>query len=172
MDRTPSLKTTRRRLLEYYSLLKSSHLTNSMLCGLALPDSLGTKAAVASRLYTIPVLVRDSMSVMIRLPLFLVPLIMHIPAYVLAWYGGKLVEDEEETQAQNKVGFGLLAVILTFSTVFFVLWRLMMYTVVGALISGGAVYLFGKYHREMIDGEYGMLLTCMGSDERKSILDR
>jgi len=143
-----------------------------MLCGLALPDSLGTKAAVASRLYTIPVLVRDSMSVMIRLPLFLVPLIMHIPAYVLAWYGGKLVEDEEETQAQNKVGFGLLAVILTFSTVFFVLWRLMMYTVVGALISGGTVYLFGKYHREMIDGEYGMLLTCKGSDERKSILDR
>lgn len=155
MDKTHKLKTVERRLLEYNSLLKSSHLTNSMLCKLALPESVEAKA-VASRLYTILILVRDLISMMVHLPLFIVPLMIHIPTYVLAWYGGKLAEDEEEVQGQNKVVLGLMASILTYSTVFFVLWRFMMYTAAGALLSGGMVYLFGKYHRKMIDGECGI----------------
>lgn len=111
-----------------------------------------------SRLYTILILLRDSISALIRLPFFLFPLIIHIPAYAMARYGAKLVENEEETQAQNKVAFGLIALIFTYSIAFFFLWGLFLYTPIGALGAGVTVYLFAMYHNQMIDGKW----RCIG----------
>lgn len=71
----------------------------------------------------------------------------------MARYGAKLVENEEETQAQNKVAFGLIALVFTYSTAFFFLWALLMYSPVGALISAATIYLFAIYHNQMIDGK-------------------
>ena len=69
-------------------------------------------------------------------------------------FGAKLVEDEEETQAQNKVAFGLISLLLIYSASFFFLWALFWYTPTGALLSAFLVYLFTVYHIKMIDSEF------------------
>lgn len=112
-----------------------------------------------SRLYTISILVRDSVSALLRLPFFLFPCIIHIPAYVMARFGANLVENEEETQAQNKVAFGSIGLIFTYTFAFFFLWALLLYTHTGALVAGAIVYLFAKYHNRMIDGKRCIELT-------------
>ena len=58
---------------------------------------------IPSRLRTVWVLVLDTIASLLRLPFFLLPLLVHIPAYLAGRMGARLVEDEEETQAQNKV---------------------------------------------------------------------
>ncbi|KAF9452363.1 glycerol-3-phosphate-acyltransferase [Macrolepiota fuliginosa MF-IS2] len=164
-DTTPNMKSVRRHLLEYYSLLQSSHLTNATLSSLQLPRSLDPKAPVTlpSRLYTMLILLRDSVSASMRLPFFLFPLVVHAPAYVMARYGAKLVENEEETQAQNKVAFGLIAVLFVYSTAFFFLWALLMYTPIGAVVSAVTVYLFAVYHNQVIDDNYESAKRCIAA---------
>ncbi|KAF5385969.1 hypothetical protein D9615_002530 [Tricholomella constricta] len=153
---TPNFNSAKRNLLEYYSLLQSSHLTNSVLSSLPLPRSLdpNTPAPVPSRLYTILILIRDTISALIRLPFFLFPLIVHSPVYFMGRLGAKLVKDEEETQAQNKVVFGLLSLLLIYPAAFFFLWALLWYTPIGALLAAATVYLFANYHNRMIDDNY------------------
>lgn len=149
----------KRQLLEYYSLLETSHLTNSVLSSLPLPRTLdpNTPAAVPGRLFAVLILLRDSISVLLRLPFFFFPLIMHMPAYIMGRYGGKLAADEE-TRAQSKVVFGLLSLLLTYSAAFTFLWSMFMYTPTGALIAAGTVYLFALYHIRVIDGKSFLLL--------------
>lgn len=95
---------------------------------------------------------------MVRLPLFLVPLLVHAPAYFVARLGAKLAEDEEETQAQNKVAFGLLFLMVMYTSLGFFVWSILRYSVVGALLAAGFVYLFAWYHNSLIDGEYYLSL--------------
>ena len=99
------LERVKQDLLSYYSLLESSKLTNSALSQLPLPRSLdpSVPAPLSLRISTLWVLVKDSVSCALRLPFFLLPLLAHLPAYVMGRFGASLVEDEEETQAQNKV---------------------------------------------------------------------
>jgi len=155
-DVTPNAKLAKRNLLGYYSLLQSSHLSNSVLTSLPLPRSLdpNTAATIPSRLYTLLILIRDSIAALIQLPFFLIPLVVHSPIYVMGRLGAKLVENEEETQAQNKVAFGLLSSLLIYPATFLFLWAMFWYTSVGALISAVLVYLFAVYHIKMIDSEY------------------
>ncbi|KAF8993678.1 glycerol-3-phosphate-acyltransferase [Cyathus striatus] len=155
-DITPGFKTLKRYLLSYYSLLQSAHLTNSVLSTLPLPRSLdpNTTAAVPGRVRAILVLLRDSISSLALLPFFFLPLLVHMPAYIMARFGARLVEEEEETQAQNKVAFGLISLIIIYSTAFFFLWSLFMYTPVGAMLAALTVYWFAVYHVKMIDANY------------------
>ncbi|PFH44974.1 hypothetical protein AMATHDRAFT_164245 [Amanita thiersii Skay4041] len=155
-EATPNTKTVRRHLLEYYSLLESSHLTNSVLSSLSLSSSLDphTPATLPSRLVTLFILIRDTVSAMSRLPFFLLPLLLHVPVYFMGRIGASLAEDEEETQAQNKVAFGLLSLLMIYPTIFLFLWALLYYTPLGALLAAFVVYLFATYHNKMIDGEY------------------
>jgi len=152
-------KSVKRYLLGYYSLLQSSHLSNSVLSSLPLPRSLdpNTFATVPSRLYTLLILFRDSVSVLVHLPFFLLPLIVHIPVYIMGRLGAKLVEDEEETQAQNKVAFGLLSLLLVYPATFFFLWALLWYTPIGAVVAAISVYLFAVHHNRMIDSKLSHL---------------
>ncbi|KAF8893430.1 hypothetical protein BD779DRAFT_1609793 [Infundibulicybe gibba] len=153
-DATTNFTSARRHLLEYYSLLQSTHLTNSVLSALPLPRSLdpNTPATLPSRLLTLFLLIRDSVSILARTPFFLFPMIVHMPVYIMGRLGARLVEDEEETQAQNKVAFGLLALTLIYPATFFFLWALFWYTPTGALLAAGIVYLFAIYHIQMING--------------------
>ncbi|TFK44667.1 glycerol-3-phosphate-acyltransferase [Crucibulum laeve] len=155
-DATNNFKSVKRYLLTYYSLLQSSHLTNSVLSTLPLPRSLdpNTPAAVPGRLRAILVLFRDSVSSLSRLPFFFVPLIVHLPVYIMGRVGARLVEQEEETQAQNKVAFGLLSLLIIYSTIFFFLWSLFMYTPIGAFVAAATVYWFAVYHIKLIDDNY------------------
>ncbi|KAF8070166.1 glycerol-3-phosphate-acyltransferase [Lyophyllum atratum] len=153
---TSNFKSAKRNLLEYYSLLQSSHLTNSVLSSLPLPRSLdpNTPVPVPSRLYTLLILIRDTISALIRLPFFFFPLIVHLPVYFMGRLGARLVQDEEETQAQNKVVFGLLSLVLIYPAAFFFLWALLWYTPIGALFAATTVYLFANYHNRIIDVNY------------------
>ncbi|KAG6842077.1 hypothetical protein C0991_002731 [Blastosporella zonata] len=152
----PHFNTAKRNLLEYYSLLQSAHLSNPVLKSLPLPRSLDPNipAPIPSRLYTLLLLVRDTISALICLPFFLFPLVVHLPVYFMGQLGARLVKDEEETQAQNKVVFGLLSLALIYPAAFFFLWGLLWYTPLGALLAAGTVYLFAKYHNRMIDENY------------------
>lgn len=154
-DATSNLNSVKGHLLEYYSLLQSSHLTNSVLSSLPLPCTLdpNTPTTVPSRLLTLLILIRDSLSALVGLPFFLFPLIVHMPVYIMGRMGARLVEDEEETQAQNKVVFGLLSLLLIYPAAFFFLWALFWYTPIGALLAAATVYLFAMYHIWTIDGE-------------------
>jgi hypothetical protein len=77
-----------------------------------------------------------------------------MPVYFMGRLGARLVEDEEETQAQNKLVFGLLSMLLVYPAGFFFLWALFMYTRLGALMAAGTMWLFARYHDTMINGVY------------------
>ena len=111
------------------------------------------KTPLPSRLYTLILLLRDTISILVRVPFFLIPLIIHVPAYFASRWAAKLVEDEEETQAKNKVVVGLLGLIVTYSSAFFFLWALLWYSPVGALVAFATVWLLAVYHVKLIDGE-------------------
>jgi glycerol-3-phosphate O-acyltransferase / dihydroxyacetone phosphate acyltransferase len=154
-DAAPNFPALRRSLLEYYSLLQSAQLTNSVLSSLPLPRTLDPHQPVAlpSRLFTLLVLIRDSLASLIRLPFFILPLIVHFPAYVMGQLGARLVIDEEETQAQNKVLCGMFLLMLIYPTAFLVMWAFLWFTPIGAILSATLVWLFAVYHNKLINGE-------------------
>jgi len=154
-DLTPNAYNAKRQLLEYYSLLESANLTNSVLSSLPLPRTLDPNQPVPlpSRLYTLMILLRDTLALAVRLPFFLFPVIVHLPVYILSRLGAQLAVDEVESQAQNKVVIGVvLLVLFIYPTAFFLLWAFMMYTPLGALISAGVVWLLAVYHNKLILG--------------------
>ncbi|KAK7677512.1 hypothetical protein QCA50_019518 [Cerrena zonata] len=155
-DLVPNLASIKHHLLTYYSLLQSTHMTNGVLSALPLPATLDPHRAVSlpSRLVTLFILVRDTLSSLIRLPFFLLPLAIHFPAYLFARYGAKLVEDEEETQAQNKIVFGLLFLLMIYPATFFFVWSFLRFTAVGAFVAVTFVFLFVMYHNKLINDNY------------------
>lgn len=66
--------------------------------------------------------------------------------------GARLVEHEEETQAQNKVIVGLLFMLMIYPLSFWLLWALFLYTRTGAVLAAVTVYLFANYHTKLING--------------------
>lgn len=102
---SPSFQSTKKRLLAYHSLLESAKLSHEALSDLPLPRTLdpSIETPLPPRLSTLAILLKDTLATTIRLPFFLLPLIIHIPAYVLGRVLAKMVEEEEETQAQTKV---------------------------------------------------------------------
>ncbi|EIW63578.1 glycerol-3-phosphate-acyltransferase [Trametes versicolor FP-101664 SS1] len=155
-DLVPNINAIRRHLLTYYSLLQTTHLTNAVLSSLPLPATLDPRQPVPlpSRLYTLVILVRDTLSLLVRLPFSIVPIVIHAPAYVMGRVGAGLVEDEEETQAQNKVVFGLLLLFMIYPAAFFAVWAFLQYTPVGAVVAVGFVFLFALYHNKLINDNY------------------
>ncbi|OSC96560.1 glycerol-3-phosphate-acyltransferase [Trametes coccinea BRFM310] len=155
-DLVPNINAIKRHLLTYYSLLESTHLTNAVLSSLPLPATLDPRQPVPlpSRLFTLSILVRDTLALLIRLPFSIVPLLIHAPAYVMGRVGARLAEDEEETQAQNKVAFGLILLLMIYPAAFFVVWAFLRYTPVGALVAVSFVFLFAMYHNRIVNDNY------------------
>lgn len=154
-DLVPDFANIKRNLLTYYSLLQSASLTNSVLTSLPLPRTLDPShpTPLPSRLATLSSLVRDTLACLIRFPFFIGPLILYAPAYLVARLGAQLAEDEEETQAQNKVVFALLLLLLTYPVAFFVAWAFLWYTSVGALVAAAFVVLLPVYHDRLVNGK-------------------
>jgi len=95
------------------------------------------------------------LALVIRLPFFLFPVIIHFPVYILSKLAAQLAEDEVESQAQNKVVIGIILLVLfIYPTAFFLLWAFMMYTPLGALVSAGVVWLLAVYHNRLILDHY------------------
>jgi glycerol-3-phosphate O-acyltransferase / dihydroxyacetone phosphate acyltransferase len=154
-DAVSNMPVVRRRLLEYYSLLQSTQLSNSVLSSLPLPRNLNPRhpASLPSRLRTLSVLMKDTLAIFFRLPFYLFPLIVHAPIYVMGHLGAKLVQDEEETMAQNKVVFGLLFSFMIYPMMFFFLWAFLWYTPLGAVLAATVVWLLAVYHVQIINGK-------------------
>lgn len=150
----PDFLDIKKSLLTYYSLLQSASLTNAVLTSLPLPRTLDPShpTPLPSRLATLSFLIRDTVACLIRFPLFLGPLLLHTPAYVVARIGARLAEDEEETQAQNKVVFALLLTVLTYPVAFFITWAFLWYTSVGALAAAAFLILLSAYHDRLVNG--------------------
>jgi glycerol-3-phosphate O-acyltransferase/dihydroxyacetone phosphate acyltransferase len=145
----------RRRLLTYYSLLQSTGFTNSVLCSLPLPAHLdpSQRTPLTLRLRTLLALLRDTLACGLQMPLFVLPFAVHLPMYLLARLGARLVIDEEETLAQNKVVLGLLAALAVYPAAFVFLWSLLWFSPVGALAAASFVYVFAMYHNRMVHRE-------------------
>ena len=69
----------------------------------------------------------------------------------------RLAIDEEETQAQNKVLFGMFLLMLIYPTAFVVMWAFLWFTPVGAILSATLLWLFASYHNKLINGEQSQL---------------
>ncbi|KDQ55712.1 hypothetical protein JAAARDRAFT_195538 [Jaapia argillacea MUCL 33604] len=152
----PSLSSTKRHLLAYHSLLSSTNLSHSSLSSLPLPHTLSpnSPAPLPSRLYALMVLVGEFLKAAVRFPWFVGPVLVHAPVYIMGRLGARLVEEEEETQAQNKVVFGLLLLLMIYPAAFAFLWGLFWYTRVGALVAAVIVWGFANYHNKLINDNY------------------
>lgn len=155
-DVTPNYTSVRRHLLDYYSLLQSTHLTNSVLASLHLPATLSPThpAPLPSRLFTLSILMHDTLAALIRLPLFFLPLLIHMPVYIVGRLAARLVEHEEETQAQNKVVVSLLLLMLIYPMIFWILWAVLSYSGTGALVAALTVWAFAYYHTRLVNDNY------------------
>lgn len=160
---TANFVSVKRNLLEYYSLLQTTELTNSVLSALPLPRTLDPDhpTPLPGRLRTLGFLMRDSVSALTRLPFFIFPLIVHSPIYILGRLGARLVEHEEETQAQNKVILGLLFLLMIYPLSFWLLWALFLYTPTGAVLAAVTVYLFAVYHTKLINENYEQCVALL-----------
>ncbi|KAJ9108766.1 hypothetical protein QFC21_000086 [Naganishia friedmannii] len=143
-------------LNKYNRLLITAKLTNNELADLPLPGTLepSSSTPLPTRFSTLTMLIRDTVSCAVRLPFFLVPMIIHLPIYVMARMGANIVKEEMETQAQMKVAFGLLFSLAVYPFFFFVLWIFMGFTSLGALIAAVLVYGFSVSHKSLVDENY------------------
>ncbi|GFZ48760.1 hypothetical protein JCM24511_06509 [Saitozyma sp. JCM 24511] len=151
-----SISSLKSLLVTYRQLLVSSRLSNASLTDIPLPQTLDPNAKVSlpNRFSTLWLLIKDSLAAFIRLPVFFVPLIFHLPVYFVGTLGARLVEDELETQAQMKIAFGLLLSFLTYPVMFFTFWAVFRQLPLGAAIAAGVVWLLGRYHAALIDENY------------------
>ncbi|KAG8920964.1 hypothetical protein FRC01_000514 [Tulasnella sp. 417] len=69
-------------------------------------------------------------------------------------YGANLAFDEEESQAQNKVVFGVLLTTVVYGSVFCALWAFFWMSPLGAVLAGSAVWLLFNYYLRTIDDFY------------------
>jgi glycerol-3-phosphate O-acyltransferase / dihydroxyacetone phosphate acyltransferase len=92
--------------------------------------------------------------VLVRLPFFLIPLLVHAPAYAVSRYGAGLAVDEEESQAQNKIAFGLILTATSYGVLFWILWAVFWLTPIGAALAAGGVWLMYNYYVRVIDDVY------------------
>ncbi|KAJ9102947.1 hypothetical protein QFC19_004503 [Naganishia cerealis] len=91
-------------LNKYNRLLVTAKLTNQELADLPLPNSLEPTSStpLPTRFSTLTLLIKDTISCAVRLPFFLVPMIIHLPIYMMARMGANIAKEEMETQAQMK----------------------------------------------------------------------
>jgi glycerol-3-phosphate O-acyltransferase/dihydroxyacetone phosphate acyltransferase len=150
VDRVKSL------LVEYNNLLITSKLNNQTLSDLPLPQDLDPSKPIPlpSRFSTLILLIRDTLSVLIRVPFFLLPMVIHLPMYYVAKMGENIVKEELETQAQMKIVFGMLFSLAVYPFWFFLLWVFLGFTSFGAVVAGAAVYLFNMSHKSLVDENY------------------
>lgn len=78
----------------------------------------------------------------------------NLPIYGMGVLGGKLVEDELETQAQMKIALALLLSLLMYPIVFFSLWAVFRQSPIAAAVTAGSLWIIRKYHLTLVDENY------------------
>jgi glycerol-3-phosphate O-acyltransferase/dihydroxyacetone phosphate acyltransferase len=159
------LQDLKQRLVTYSNLLTTSKLSNHVLTEVPLPATLDPSrpTAVPTRFSTLWLLIRDSISCLVRLPFFFLPMIVHLPLYGMARLGADIVKEELETQAQMKIAFGVIFSFLIYPLLFFLSWLVLGFTVIGAVLAATGVYAFAMYHTSLVDANYDrwVRLRCL-----------
>ena len=153
----PGIQALKTLLVTYHRLLLSSRLSNAALVDLPLPRTLNPSESISlpSRFTALYLFIRDTIIALVLLPFFAVPMIMHLPIYCAAVFAGRLAEEEMETQAQMKIGVGLLFSLLMYPVAFLGLWLLG--GIGGALglgVAGLGVWVVRRYHTALVDYNY------------------
>ncbi|WVQ66895.1 uncharacterized protein L199_005086 [Kwoniella botswanensis] len=162
---TESIQSLKTLLATYHRLLTSSRLSNSVLYGISLSSTLDPSIPVSlpNRFSTLFYFIKDTLIVLFHLPFFIVPMLIHIPIYVVGYLGASLVEEELETQAQMKVVFGLLLSLITYPILFFVLWSVLKGLALGVVLAAVTVWGLGRYHGALIDENYNAMKRLIAS---------
>ncbi|BGP20021.1 hypothetical protein JCM10213v2_008156 [Rhodosporidiobolus nylandii] len=154
---SPSLRSLKRSLLTYRDALDATALTHLSLSSLPLPATLDPNVPhpLPTRMRVLGSIVLSTLSCLIRLPFFLLPLLVHLPVYLLARYAssGALEED----QAQNKVAVGLVFALGTYATFFAVSCALLWASIPwggGLLVALAGTIVFVIYHNALVDANY------------------
>ena len=152
----PRISALKTKLVAYHRLLVSSRLSNAALVDLPLPKSLdpARKIDLPSRFLPLWILTKDTTACLLRLPFFLVPLVLYAPVYAAGVLGSRLAEDEQETQAQTKIALSLLLSFLIYPILFFFLWTIFAAVPLGAAFAIGVIWLLRRYHSSLIDENY------------------
>jgi nitrogen fixation/metabolism regulation signal transduction histidine kinase len=94
--------------------------------------------------------VKELTKSLLQLPFFLPGLVFHWPIYVMGKVSAKY-EKFEESQAQNKIVLGLLWLIISYLSLFFAIWLMILFTPLGFVLAAGAVFIFAWYHIALVD---------------------
>ncbi|BGP27530.1 hypothetical protein JCM10295v2_006502 [Rhodotorula toruloides] len=152
-----SLRRLRRLLNVYREALYSTGVTHLSLSSLPLPATLDPSVPhpLPTRMRVLGTVILSTLACLIRLPFFLLPLIVHLPVYLFARYAAS--NALEEDQAQNKVALGLVLALVTYATFFAVACALLWTSIPwgGALLVAiiGTI-AFVAYHNRLIDDNY------------------
>lgn len=149
-----SLRRLRRLLNTYRDALHSTGLSHLSLSSLPLPATLDPDVPhpLPTRFRVLGSVLLSTLSCLVRLPFFLLPLVVHLPVYTFARYAssGALEED----QAQNKVAIGLVLALATYAALFAVVCALLWTSITW----GGAIVValvgtiaFVAYHNRLVD---------------------
>jgi len=152
----PQISALKTKLVSYHRLLVSSRLSNAALVDLPLPQDLDPKRKIAlpSRFLPFYILIKDTISCLIRLPFFFLPLVMNIPIYIVGVLGAKLAEDEIETQAQMKIALAVVLSLLMYPALFIFLCVAFRQVPLGAALAAGILWLLKRYHSALVDENY------------------
>ncbi|GAA5923090.1 hypothetical protein JCM3775_007434 [Rhodotorula graminis] len=152
-----SLRRLGRLLNAYRDALHSTGLSHLSLSSLPLPATLDPDVPhpPPTRFRVLGSVLLSTLSCLVRLPFFLLPLVVHLPVYTFARYAssGALEED----QAQNKVAIGLVLALATYAALFGVVCALLWTSITW----GGAIVValvgtiaFVAYHNRLVDANY------------------
>ncbi|WWC72092.1 uncharacterized protein I206_106052 [Kwoniella pini CBS 10737] len=160
-----SVQSLKRLLATYHRLLTSSRLSNFALSNISLSSTLDPSLPVSlpNRFSTLFYFIKDTLTCLIHLPFFIIPMLIHIPVYVVGYLGASLVEEELETQAQMKVVFGLLLSLITYPVLFFLLWGVLRGLALGVVLAAVSVWGLGRYHSQLIDENYNAMKRLVAS---------
>lgn len=145
-------------LVRYDATLRQLRYTNASLNAIPLPRILDPlhPAPVPDRLRTLWALFKATFSSLKLLPFFILPLLAHLPIYIIGkatQYYVNAVDAEEF--AQNKIVFSLLVLLLfIYPAIFFFTWALCLFTPIGLFIALGWTAAFSVYHTRLVDANY------------------
>lgn len=154
-DTDPRLLTLRDLLLAYRAALLQTHLSHFGLSGVSLPDSLDPSVPfpMPGRIRVLGHLLKSSLASFVRLPFFLLPLLVHLPIYVVGAYSVYLAELEED-RAQIKIALGLVLAIGTYVALFSLACVGLVWVPLGFVAAAVFVVCFWLYHQRLIDDNY------------------
>lgn len=180
---SPALRRLKRLLNAYRDTLQASSLSHLSLSSLPLPATLDPSVPhpLPTRARVLTSISLSTFSCLLRLPFFLLPLIVHLPIYLFTRYAssGALEED----QAQKKVAVGLVLALGSYAAFFGVACALLWVS----LPYGGAILValtgtiaFVAYHNRLVDDNVNypsfpfqtrLLLTIVRSDSIENFND-